>query len=144
MALSAVANWRLALVASMIAAAIAATRMRYAGLVTLALLALVLALASAGLSAGSDTGSRHMRGPRCTCCAMRPGRALCPRVGEVRLSRRGRAARHEEPQAPACVTHRRPRRWVARGLAARRLKTDGTSCLHRDGDLKHQALSASL
>jgi hypothetical protein len=54
MALSVIANWRLALLAGVIAAAIAATRVRYARLVALALLALVVGLASSGLSAGSD------------------------------------------------------------------------------------------
>jgi hypothetical protein len=48
------ANWRLALVAALIAGAIALTRLRYAPLVAVVVLAITLVLAVTGHTAGSD------------------------------------------------------------------------------------------
>lgn len=48
------ANWRLALVAALIAGAIALTRLRYAPLVAVVVLAITLVLALTGHTAGSD------------------------------------------------------------------------------------------
>jgi hypothetical protein len=47
-------NWRLAAVAALTAGAITLTRLRYAAMVAVALLAITLALAQTGHSAGSD------------------------------------------------------------------------------------------
>jgi hypothetical protein len=74
-ALIAVASWRLALLASVIAAAIAATRMRYARLVALALLALILGLASVGLSAGSNDRTGAHMGSAVHCAPVNAARA---------------------------------------------------------------------
>jgi putative copper export protein len=53
-AIAAGTNWRLAAVAALTAGAITLTRLRYAAMVAVALLAIVLALAQTGHSAGSD------------------------------------------------------------------------------------------
>jgi hypothetical protein len=47
-------NWRLALVAALAAGAITLTRLRYAAMVAVGLLAITLALAELDLAAGSD------------------------------------------------------------------------------------------
>jgi hypothetical protein len=47
-------NWRLAAVAALTSGAITLTRLRYAAMVAVALLAITLALAQTGHSAGSD------------------------------------------------------------------------------------------
>jgi hypothetical protein len=86
-ALSVVANWRLALMVGVIAAAIAATRMRYARLMALALLALVLGLASAGLSAGSDDRTAAHTGSAVRCAPVSAAR------GPARASRGAGAQR---------------------------------------------------
>jgi hypothetical protein len=52
--LASAANWRLALVAALTAAAIALTRLRYSPLTAVGLLAIVVVLAATGHTAGSD------------------------------------------------------------------------------------------
>jgi hypothetical protein len=47
-------NWRLAFLAALAAGAVALTRLRYAPVVAVAVLAITLALAATGHSAGSD------------------------------------------------------------------------------------------
>ena len=53
-AIAAATNWRLAAVAALTAGAITLTRLRYAAMVAVGLLAITLALAQTGHSAGSD------------------------------------------------------------------------------------------
>jgi hypothetical protein len=53
-AIAAGTNWRLAAVAALTAGAITLTRLRYAAMVAVGLLAITLALAQTGHSAGSD------------------------------------------------------------------------------------------
>jgi hypothetical protein len=53
-AIAAGTNWRLAAVAALTAGAITLTRLRYAAIVAVGLLAITLALAQTGHSAGSD------------------------------------------------------------------------------------------
>ena len=53
-AIAAASNWRLAAVAALTAGAITLTRLRYAAMVAVGVLAITLALAQAGLSAGVD------------------------------------------------------------------------------------------
>ena len=53
-AIAGVSNWRLAAVAALAAGAITLTRLRYAAMVAVGLLAITLALAQTGHSAGSD------------------------------------------------------------------------------------------
>jgi len=117
MALSAVANWRLALLAGVIAAAIAATRVRYARPVALALLALVLGLASAGLSAGSDDRTAAHTGSAVHCAPVSAARA-----GQLELvTVRARGA--------SCPTARRVlAAWARRGARGRRLTVGGYRC----------------
>lgn len=54
-AIASAANWRLAFVAALTAGAIILTRLRYAALVAVGVLAVTLALAQTGRSAGTDT-----------------------------------------------------------------------------------------
>jgi hypothetical protein len=54
-------NWRLALVAGLTAGAIALTRLRYSAIVAVAMLAITLALAQTGHTAGSDDRSPPAR-----------------------------------------------------------------------------------
>ena len=58
------ANWRVALMAQLAAAAITLTRMRYSAGVAAMLLAIVVVLALAGRTAGSDQRDRDHRQPR--------------------------------------------------------------------------------
>lgn len=53
-AIALAANWRVALVAALIAGAIALTRLRYSPLVAVVVLAITLVLALTGHTAGSD------------------------------------------------------------------------------------------
>lgn len=54
LAVAASSNWRLAFIAALAAGAIALTRLRYAPVAALVLLAITLGLALSGYSAGSD------------------------------------------------------------------------------------------
>jgi hypothetical protein len=58
------ANWRVALLAELAAAAIALTRMRFSGVVAVILFAVVVVLALAGRTAGSDQRDHDSREPR--------------------------------------------------------------------------------
>ena len=69
-ALATAANWRLALLAALTAAAIAATRIRYARLGALFLLVAVLGLAAAGASAGSDDRAAAHAASRSACASV--------------------------------------------------------------------------
>jgi hypothetical protein len=62
--IAACANWRVALMAELAAAAIALTRMRFAAVVAVVLLAMVVVLSLAGRTAGSDQRDRDRREPR--------------------------------------------------------------------------------
>ncbi len=62
-ALAAGTNWRLALLAALVAGAIALTRLRYAELVAVAVLAITLVLAQTGHTAGSDSRDVPARAP---------------------------------------------------------------------------------
>jgi hypothetical protein len=55
LAIASAANWRLAFVAALTAGAVVLTRLRYAALVAVGVLAVTLALAQTGRSAGTDT-----------------------------------------------------------------------------------------
>lgn len=58
------ANWRVALMAELAAAAIALTRTRFSAVVAVVLLASVVVLSLAGRTAGSDQHDRDRREPR--------------------------------------------------------------------------------
>ncbi len=63
-ALAAGTNWRLALLAALVAGAIALTRLRYAELVAVAVPAITLVLAQTGHTAGSDSRDVPARAPQ--------------------------------------------------------------------------------
>jgi hypothetical protein len=111
-ALSAAANWRLALLALLAAAAIGATRVRYARLAALGLLVVMLGLASAGLSAGSDDRAAS---DTTSCAASTATRA----DGLAAVRARG----------TSCATARGVlRAWLARGPRGRREPVRGFRC----------------
>jgi hypothetical protein len=62
--MAACANWRVALMAELAAAAVALTRMRFSAVVAVVLLAMVVVLSLAGRAAGSDQRARDRREPR--------------------------------------------------------------------------------
>lgn len=106
------ANWRLALLASLAAAAIAVTRVRYARLCALLALGGVLGLAAAGASAGTDQRTSHQ-----TAAASR-----CADVVRGGLRVDGVHAR-----GASCSNARRVgRAWL--GVSARRAAVRGYRC----------------
>ena len=112
--LTVAANWRFALLALLTAAAIAATRVRYARLGALALLLVALGLAGAGLSAGSDDRAAA----QATSCLSSPA----ARANGLRLA--GVRAR-----GASCATARAVLgAWLARGPRARRQPVRGFRC----------------
>ena len=112
--LTVAANWRFALLAVLSAAAIAATRVRYARPAALALLVLTLGLAGAGLSAGSDDRATTQT----TSC---PSSAAARAHGLRPVGVRARGA--------SCTTARAVLdAWLPRGPRARRESVRGFRC----------------
>ena len=112
--LTVAANWRFALLALLIAAAIAATRVRYARLAALGLLAVMLGLAGAGLSAGADDRAAAQT---TSCPAIAATGA--DRVRLVRVRARG----------ASCATARAVLgAWLTRGPRASRQPVRGFRC----------------
>lgn len=119
-ALATAANWRLALLAALTAAAIAATRIRYARLGALFLLVAVLGLAAAGASAGSDDRAAAHAASRSACAS------VVVAHGQRLAAVRARGA--------SCRTARRVLAdWLRRGAREPRHTVRGYRCLAAAG-----------